>query len=107
MRIIQASVAKRLAFAKWARLQGLNRHSSATWKVPGDVEVPEALLVGAQIDGKAYQEPKDEPKKTRTRKRAKPFGPVEEPAPPITFTEEGPKLEQDAAPEPQTETQEE
>lgn len=71
MRIVQASVAKRLAFAKWARLQGLSRHSSATWKVPNDVEVPAEFLVGAQIDGKAAEQPK-KVRATRSRKKAEP-----------------------------------
>lgn len=88
MRVIQPSVAKRIAFAKWARLAGLSRHSSATWKVPDDVEVPAALMVGAQVDGSVYA-PQPAPKRTRTRKRKEPFGAVEEPAPPLEQTDGG------------------
>lgn len=86
MRVIQPSVAKRIPFATWARQQGLNRHSSATWTVGEDVEVPENLLVGAQIDGKAYEPSK--PKRTRTRKTSD-RGVVEEPAPPLEQTDKG------------------
>lgn len=77
-RIVQPSVAKRITFATWARKEGLNRHSSATWTVPGGLDIPADLLAGAQIDGKPYDP--DKPKRTRTRVR-KQMGPVSEPAP--------------------------
>ena len=85
-RIVQPSVAKRITFATWARTQGLNRHSSATWTVPEGTEIPDALMVGAQVDGKPYEP--DKPKRTRTRK-TKDRGPVEEPAPALVQTDEG------------------
>jgi hypothetical protein len=83
MRVIQASVAKRIAFATWARKQGLSRHSSASFFVPDDVEVPENLMSGAQVDGQPYQT--ETKPKTRRRKR-KDTGPVEEPAPDLRET---------------------
>lgn len=88
MRIVQPGIAKRIKFATWARGQGLNRHSSATWNVPEGTDIPEALLVGAQIDGKPYEPEPEKPKRTRTRK-TKDRGPVEEPAPPLTQTDKG------------------
>lgn len=98
-RIVQPSVAKRITFATWARKEGINRHSSATWTVPDGVDIPEALLAGAQIDGKAYEG--DKPKRTRTRTRTK-IGPVSEPAPEVP---EPTKLGSD--PESQSEPQQE
>jgi hypothetical protein len=77
-RVIQPSVAKRIAFATWARKAGVAKTSSATFVVPDDVEVPEALMKGAQVDGKVPVEKKPT---TRRRKRAV-IGPVSEPSPP-------------------------
>jgi hypothetical protein len=86
-RIVQPSVAKRITFATWARKEGINRHSSATWTVPEGTEIPESLLAGAQIDGKPYEAPKPEPKRTRTR-RTKPVEPVSD-EPTVTENAEG------------------
>lgn len=100
MRIVQPSVAKRITFATWARKAGINRHSSATWYVPDDLEIPADLLAGSQIDGKPYEA--DKPKRTRTRTRTK-TGPTEEPAPPLEQTSQGFEV---STPEPRPQTQE-
>lgn len=84
-RVIQPSVAKRIAFATWARKNGVAKTSSATFVVNDDVEVPEALMVGAQIDGKVPVEKKPT---TRRRVRKAPVGPVEEPSPPVEPVQE-------------------
>lgn len=97
-RIIQPSVAKRLTFAKWARLAGLNRHSSATWTVPDGIDVPESLMAGAQVNGKPYEEP-TAPKRTRVRKR-KDIGPIEEPIAPAPTPDIEPEPEIEVFTEP-------
>lgn len=107
MRVIQASVAKRLAFAKWARLQGFNRHSSATWKVPDDVDVPAELLAGAQIDGKVPQTLKPKAARKRTRKKAEPTSVVDETPVVTTSYYRRPEVEAEQDAQPQTEDQEE
>lgn len=83
-RIIQPAVAKRIAFATWARKNHVKKMSSATYSVPESIDVPETLMVGAQIDGKVPPETGDKkaPKRTRVRK-TKDRGPVEEPGPPV------------------------
>lgn len=100
IRIIQPSVAKRIAFSTWARKNGINRRSSVTYAVPDDIEVPDALMVGAQVDGKLVTPPKpvSKPKRPRAKKKAEPevekqttevqaeaqhvFNPVDYPRPP-------------------------
>jgi hypothetical protein len=97
-RVVQPSVAKRIAFATWARKNGIRRHSSATYYVPVDVEVPANLMIGAQVDGAPVKAP--EPKKPTTRRRkTTDRGTVAEPAPPLAETHE-PEF---PTPEPQAE----
>lgn len=78
-RIVQPSVAKRIAFATWARKTGVNRTSSATYSVAADIDIPAELMVGAQVDGQPYEP--DAPKRTRVRRTTR--GPIEEPIAPI------------------------
>lgn len=98
-RIIQPSVAKRIAFATWARKNGIPRRSSVTYAVPDGTEVPEGLMVGAQIDGAFPKVEEPKPKKRTRVRKTKDRGPVEEPAPPLESTEKGYVL-RDSADEP-------
>lgn len=107
MKVVQPSVANRITFATFARKAGLRRHSSVTYFVPEEVEIPAKLLKGAQIDGKPYVAPEDKPKPKRTRKPKPPEPePVDEPVeavddPPV------PSRSYYSDPGPQTETEKE
>jgi cell division septation protein DedD len=89
MRIVQPSVAKRIAFSRWARKAGLRRYTTVSYFLPEDIMPPAELMVGAQIDGKPY-EPKPKPTRARrTRSEPKPESTPE------------PDLEPEIVPEPE------
>jgi len=93
MRTVQPSVAKRNAFAVWARRARLGRSSTVTWRLPDDVEPPAELMEGAQVDGKPYG-----PSAT-SRRRATSRGRLTEPSPPRPGTDDEPEF-----PEPESDT---